>query len=64
MSLYFTAPCQARAHLQAGEEKRQICANAHDHQSARQQAFDEYWVHQQEARAKDSTGVVQRTKTW
>ena len=46
------------------EEKKQACAHAHDHQSTRQQAFDGYWVHQQEARAKGSTGVVQCTKTW
>src|SRR5277367_2867936 len=41
------------------EEKKQACAHAHDHQSARQQAFDGYWVYQQEVRAKGSTGVVQ-----
>ena len=41
------------------EEKKQACAHAHGHQSARQQASDGRWVHQQEARAKGSTGVVQ-----
>jgi hypothetical protein len=46
------------------EEKKRKCSHSHDHQTARQQAFDGHWVHLSEARAKGSKGAVSYTKTW
>jgi hypothetical protein len=41
------------------EESKGDCAHIHDHQSARQHAFDGYRVYRWDTRAKSSTGVVQ-----